>query len=207
MYLQFEFSCLKSSSVLCPRNSWIGALLINLTNRGNPWPLPYLPFLNPLDLTQIFVFITMIYWSLVLSIRQAIHPFSLTRRQRIVTLGGTVFLWLNAVLIRTLHYWGGVGFDTRSMFSSDLVHTSLSIFWTLSAFAVMSWGNRRQMRHVWMAGGGLIGVVVVKLFTVDLANTGTIERIVSFLGVGAICLVIGYIAPLPTQAEVEGQSE
>lgn len=186
---------------------WVGTVLVNLSSKGDPWPLPYLPLLNPLDLTQIFVLIVLVYWSLVVDIKLGREPFSLTRKQRVIVVGGTVFLWLNAVLIRTLHYWGGVEFNSRAMISSDLVQTSLSIFWTLSAFAIMFWANRRRVRPVWMAGAGLIGGVVVKLFTFDLAHTGTIERIVSFLGVGVLCLIIGYLAPLPSQAEKGGNNE
>jgi uncharacterized membrane protein len=52
-------------------------------------------------------------------------------------------------------------------------------------------------RKLWVAGAALLGVVVGKLFLVDLANTGTVARIVSFLGVGVILLLIGYVAPVP----------
>ena len=31
----------------------------------------------------------------------------------------------------------------------------------------------------------------------DLANTGSLERIISFLGVGGVLVVIGYFSPLP----------
>jgi uncharacterized membrane protein len=42
------------------------------------------------------------------------------------------------------------------------------------------------------------------LFLVDLSHIGTIERIVSFVGVGLLMLVIGYFSPLPpAQGEVE----
>ena len=58
-----------------------------------------------------------------------------------------------------------------------------------------------------MVGAGLIGVVIAKLFTVDLANTGTVERIISFIGVGLICLVIGYLAPLPVRPIEELEAE
>jgi uncharacterized membrane protein len=43
-------------------------------------------------------------------------------------------------------------------------------------------------------------VVVAKLFFVDLSSIGTLERIVSFLGVGMLMLVIGYVSPLPPGA-------
>jgi uncharacterized membrane protein len=39
------------------------------------------------------------------------------------------------------------------------------------------------------------------LFLVDLASIGTIERIVSFVGVGGLMLVLGYFSPLPPEAE------
>ena len=46
-----------------------------------------------------------------------------------------------------------------------------------------------------------MGVVVAKLFVIDLDGVGTIERIVSFIGVGVLMLVIGYVAPLPAKSE------
>jgi uncharacterized membrane protein len=36
---------------------------------------------------------------------------------------------------------------------------------------------------------------------VDLSNSGSIARIVSFMGVGGLMLVIGYLAPLPRRDE------
>jgi uncharacterized membrane protein len=62
-------------------------------------------------------------------------------------------------------------------------------------------------RMFWVAGAALLTVVVGKLFVVDLANTGTVARIVSFLGVGVLLLVIGYAAPVPPGViEAEGRS-
>ena len=46
----------------------------------------------------------------------------------------------------------------------------------------------------------LLAVVVLKLFVVDLAESGNLLRIVSFLSVGVLVLVIGYFAPLPPAA-------
>ena len=43
----------------------------------------------------------------------------------------------------------------------------------------------------------LIGVVVAKLFFVELSNRGGLARIVSFIGVGVLLLVVGYFSPLP----------
>jgi len=50
-------------------------------------------------------------------------------------------------------------------------------------------------------GAILLGVVVIKLFLIDLSTIGTVERIVSFIVVGLLMLVLGYFSPLPPAAE------
>ncbi|MBI5556676.1 MAG: DUF2339 domain-containing protein [Deltaproteobacteria bacterium] len=185
---------------------WLGTLVMNLLSKGDPWPLPYVPFVNPLDLTQMFVFIALSFWTLVMVRELRSGFFAENGRRLAVILIATVFFWLNGVLIRTIHYWGGVPFHYRSLMDSSLVQTSLSIFWTLAAFALMFAATRKKMRVVWLVGAGLIGVVILKLFTIDLANTGTVERIVSFIGVGLICLLIGYVSPLPGRPREERET-
>jgi uncharacterized membrane protein len=65
----------------------------------------------------------------------------------------------------------------------------------------MVFANRRRTRPLWVCGAVLLGVVVVKLFVFDLARTSGVERIVSFIVVGLLLLVIGYIAPVPTRSD------
>jgi uncharacterized membrane protein len=43
------------------------------------------------------------------------------------------------------------------------------------------------------------------LFFVDLSNIGGIERIVSFIGVGLLMLVIGYVSPVPPSTAEESR--
>ena len=54
-------------------------------------------------------------------------------------------------------------------------------------------------RLPWVVGAALLGAVVVKLLLVDLSGSGSVTRIVSFIGVGVLMLVIGYVAPLPAK--------
>jgi uncharacterized membrane protein len=54
--------------------------------------------------------------------------------------------------------------------------------------------------------------VVLKLFFVELADTGGVYRIVSFMVVGFLLLLVGYFAPVPpaekkTAAAQEGTHE
>ena len=70
----------------------------------------------------------------------------------------------------------------------------------------MFFATKRSLRALWFTGAALLAVVIVKLVLVDLSNTGTVERIVSFIGVGLFCVVIGYFAPVPPKAKGEDQS-
>jgi len=56
---------------------------------------------------------------------------------------------------------------------------------------------------MWFAGLSLLAVVIAKLFFVDLSTVGSIERIVSFIGVGLLMLVVGYYSPLPPRLRQE----
>jgi uncharacterized membrane protein len=110
-------------------------------------------------------------------------------------------VWVNGTLLRTLHHWADLPFSIPSMLSSQMVQASFSILWTLLALGAMVVATRRALRPVWLAGSALMGVVVVKLFLVDLSGIGTVERIVSFIGVGLLMLVIGYFSPVPPKQE------
>jgi uncharacterized membrane protein len=169
----------------------------NLSSPGDPYPLPYVPLLNPLDIAEGFVLLVLVRY--LLGLKTANVPFLTheTERALAVTTAAAAFVWINAVLLRTLHHWADVPFDASAMLESTLVQTSLSIFWTLLALTTMLLATRRASRFAWLAGAALLAVVVVKLFLVDLSRVGTVERIVSFVAVGVLMLVIGYFSPLP----------
>ncbi|MGL4605681.1 MAG: DUF2339 domain-containing protein, partial [Iodobacter sp.] len=121
--------------------------------------------------------------------------------------GITLFVWLNGVLLRTLHHWNNVPYKARDLLASMQVQTSLSIFWTLLACSLMLMATRRQLRPLWFSGAGLLTVVVGKLFLVDLSRVSGIERIISFIGVGILLLLIGYFSPLPPKEHTDSPAE
>lgn len=53
----------------------------------------------------------------------------------------------------------------------------------------------RGWRAVWLAGGGLLAVVVRKLFFFDLSQLSGLGRVVAFLAVGLMLLALGYFSP------------
>jgi uncharacterized membrane protein len=111
--------------------------------------------------------------------------------------GVSLFTFFTVVVMRTAHHWSGVPFEWDALLDSMLVQAGLSIVWTLMALSLMIGGHLRHRREVWLVGAALIGVVVAKLFFVELSNRGGLARIVSFIGVGVLLLVVGYFAPLP----------
>ena len=176
---------------------WGWVVVVNVTSDGNARPLPYVPLLNPLDLAQAGALLAIVAWLRCLKAQSlgdyaGEHP-GFTYG----ALGAAAFVGLNGTLLRTLHHWADVPFALRALLDSMLVQASLSIFWTVLALCAMVLATRRQLRALWLAGGVLMGIVVLKLFLIDLPNVGSVERIVSFLGVGALMLVIGYLSPVP----------
>ena len=67
-------------------------------------------------------------------------------------------------------------------------------------------GHARARRDAWIAGAALLAVVVAKLFLVELADHGSVERIVSFIVVGVLMLVVGYFAPIPPRRADDGRA-
>jgi uncharacterized membrane protein len=184
---------------------WLWILHANFSSRGDPSPLPYLPLLNPLDLTQATALLTLFAW--LGRLRRAPFAPDIFKITELVYvgLGSIAFVWLNGVLLRTLHHWYDVPFDMDAMLRSMLVHASLSIFWSALALCAMVVATCLRTRPLWLAGAGLMALVVIKLFFVDLSNVGGIERIVSFIGVGLFMLVIGYFSPVPPAKPEEGK--
>jgi uncharacterized membrane protein len=181
---------------------WI--LGINLTSDGDPVWLRYIPLLNALDVSVALCLVSLGVWWASLDAEQRTQLQLIDPRAVFALFAGLMFLWLNAALIRALHHTVDTPLTLHGIASSTLVQASLSIFWGVLGFAAMTFAARSKRRLAWIAGAVLMSVVVVKLFLVDLSNTGTIARIASFLSVGALLLVTGYLAPLPPRPTGEG---
>ena len=112
---------------------------------------------------------------------------------------GAGFVWLNAILVRSFHHYGGVPYHVDAWLASFAVQTGITLLWTAIALVTMWLAAARTERLPWVAGACLLAAVVVKLLVVDLSGSGGVTRIVSFIGVGVLMLVIGYVAPLPAK--------
>ncbi|HEX8587039.1 DUF2339 domain-containing protein [Pseudomonas sp.] len=178
--------------------------LANGFSEGAADPLPYLPLLNPLELGLLITLTGVFSWT-----RQQLPQLGVSesRAQKAALLiaGASLFALITAMVLRTAHHWAGVAWYPEALFESMRVQAGLSIVWTLMALALMIGGHLRARRDLWIAGAALIGVVVAKLFFVELSNRGGLERIISFIGVGVLLLVVGYFAPLPPRHPAPGK--
>jgi uncharacterized membrane protein len=170
---------------------------MSLNSSGNAAPLPYVPFINPLDITLVAVMLLLLIWQR--EVRKNLNKLSNIMP---VVPGIMGFTLLNGVLLRSLHQWIGTPFEWASIFTNSIVQMSFTFLWGVTAFILMLLGHRRMQRRVWFVGAGLMGLVVVKIFLLDLAQTGSVERIISFIGAGIMLLVMGYFAPLPPTNKV-----
>lgn len=179
---------------------WLWSLA-SAASDGNAAPLFYLPILNPLDVAQLLVFLAIALWMRRVAFQKLVpEPMVIG-----YATGATLFIWANAVLLRTLHHWAHIPYTLDDLGDSMLVQASLSMFWTVLALAVMVFATRRASRTLWFTGGALLGVIVVKLFLFDLSRVTGVERIVSFIGIGVLLLLIGYLSPLPPKAKAEAE--
>lgn len=179
------------------------AVFANLESDGDPWPLTYLPLFNPLDMATGLVMVAIISWTVHFRKVAPEQVRIISKKKLVLMLAIAAFAWFNAILVRTMHHWGGVPFNASSMMRSPLFQTSVSISWSFIALCCMVIATRKGMRSLWIAGSAILGSVVVKLFIIDLSKTGTVERIISFVGVGLLLLVIGYFSPIPPEKEEE----
>jgi uncharacterized membrane protein len=167
-------------------------------------PLPHIPVLNPIELGQIAALFALTMWW---RSERAQPIFQQLGRATGAALALAAFAILTGVVLRTCHQWGGVPWTDNALMASMMVQTALSIVWGTTAIALMLIGHFRSVRLIWIAGAALVAVVVGKLFLVELAARGSLERIVSFMVVGLLLLVVGYFAPLPPRRETQSEDQ
>ena len=190
--------------------------LFALGAEGTSDPLPWIPLLNPLDIVSVIIFITLFKWwqtssdSFGVLNNQSEQNKSFNKRVFAIGIAGLVFLWLNITLFRMAHHWFDIDYNGAALYNSGLVQTSVSILWALSGVILTVYASRKMIRFLWMAGAVLLGLVVLKLFVIDLSTLSKLSRIVSFLVVGILLTSIGYFAPLPDKrledVDIEAES-
>lgn len=174
--------------------SGLWLMAAGLLSAGDAAPLPYVPLLNPLELGLAGVILTLLQWQGALP---ADSRWRLPQGLGLKLVAAAGLGLLTGMVLRACHHWAGVAWSAEALFASRLTQAALSLAWATCGVLAMVLGNRRASRGAWVAGAALLGVVVAKLFFVELADHGGIYRIVSFMGVGVLLLAVGYFAPVP----------
>jgi uncharacterized membrane protein len=173
--------------------SLLVAIAWNFASDGGMAPLPYVPVLNPLDLTTGFAALLAIaYW-------RAAAPHAREKwagRMQLVGAGGA-WLWLNLVLLRSVSHYLHVPYTFDALMASTSTQAMLSLVWSGTALVLMRHAAVRIRPRQWGVGAALLLAVLVKLFLLDLQDRNDFATIMAFIGVGVLTLAIGYAAPLP----------
>ena len=183
--------------------SLVLAAVWNLFQDGSMAPLPYVPVLNPLDLTSAFALMLGAFCYRMLKADSAQLSSAANALVARMPVAGMIaaYVWLNLILLRSAAHYLDIGYQAGPLFASLFVQAMLSLVWSVTALVIMRAATTRRSRSWWMVGAGFLALVVAKLFLVDLASSGSVSRIVSFVGVGLLMVLIGYLAPYPSEPE------
>lgn len=196
---------LKFGGIMCALFAAGWLLWVNISAPHRPAPLPYLPLLNPLELASVGLL--WLGWRGFERIAASDGWSGTAKRQYAALLNGLGFIVLSAGVMRLWHFFDGIRWRLDYLLASFGLQASLSVVWAVTAIVLMVGGNRSGRRSRWLTGATLMAVVVVKLFLVELGNSGGIARIVSFIAVGLLLLLVGWFAPVPPKENILEEPE
>jgi len=162
----------------------------------------YIPVLNPLDIAQALVIAVFAGWLWFINKSKETQIIIMPNVFIYGVAAVMSFIWLNTVIARSVHSFAQVPYGIYELMGSTIFQSVTSIVWSVIAMILMSIASKKSTRIFWIVGAGLLALVVLKLFFIDLAGSGTISRIISFLVVGVLMLVIGYLSPLPPKKQI-----
>ena len=183
------------------RAGWFGlslpilgwAFAVGLFLSGDPSPLAYLPLLNPLELALV---------SIAALLYGLAGEFQVTRALRKAWPLVALALVTMATL-RGVHHLHHEEWSPRIL-DSGFTQSCLTVVWSLIGVGAWILGSRRHDRQVWWGGAVLMGIVLVKLITVDRGYMGNMPGIISFIAVGLLLVGVGWIAPQPPRLAQDG---
>ena len=178
-----------------------------VSHDGDPTPLLFLPVVNPLGVLIGLQLAALLAWRRLAG-PQPDHPFEAMVTARWAPALAALGLVLATVeTARAVSHWMDVPWELDALWDATELQTSLSILWAVIGLSGMVAGVRMARRAVWVAGASWMAVVVVKLFLVDLSSLTALGRVVSFIVVGVLLLIVGYLAPVPPAAPAEDSED
>ena len=167
---------------------WLG---IGWLSDGSAPPLPHLPLLDPVSLVGVAALVVL----LALARRRPAGE----RDGLTGAVGVLAFVQVTVTVLRGVVATTDAPYRLDALWASSEAQAAVAVAWTVVALVLTVAATRRGDRTTWTVGAALLGVVVAKLFLVDLAQADAFARVVAFIVVGALVTLIGYLAPFPPQ--------
>ncbi|WP_077928968.1 DUF2339 domain-containing protein [Wohlfahrtiimonas populi] len=166
---------------------WIGLF----HTAGKMFLLPiWLPIFNAYDLAQILLIACVVHFFITARIKHYIY-WSASLSLIMITL----------MIVRTCYFYLGLTHWSISLLFDKNIQIAFTIIWTLLGFTFWVYGSKKRSHLIWNIGAALMGLVLLKLLLIDRSNLGNVTGIISFIGYGLFCLVIGYLAPQPPKEQ------
>ena len=166
---------------------WIGLF----HTAGKMFLLPiWLPIFNAYDFAQILLIACIVHCFITARIKHYIY-WSASLSLIMITL----------MIVRTCYFYLGLTHWSISLLFDKNIQIAFTIIWTLLGFTFWVYGSKKRSHLIWNIGAALMGLVLLKLLLIDRSNLGNVTGIISFIGYGLFCLVIGYLAPQPPKEQ------
>lgn len=101
-------------------------------------------------------------------------------------LGGFVF-----VTMEIRHLWQG-SLNSIDPTSSGELYT-YSAVWLLAAIILLLWSRVKNKYHLYKASMGFLGLVIAKIFLIDMSDLDGLLRVTCFMGLGLALLALSYL--------------
>lgn len=186
------------------------SLISGLFKYGQIDHWPYIPLINPLEISAIFAILMLGVW-FNLCANYKTYRDSNNIKQPISNFAFWVmivfsFLWANSMILRCLSQWLNVQWTLGHLWNSKIIQATLSLIWAFAGVLLISIGHRFAQRKTWFTGMIIQLAVVIKLFLVDSMELEGLLRAAAFIIIALLMLFIGYLAPLPPKTHKTDQS-
>ncbi len=187
----------RSSMFTPPAGAWSGRGLVALSVLGvvGASLLAYNPVIiaSPLHGNVLLNSLLLAYVVPIASLALIAKKLDVIGWQKLVSAFGglALVLALTYVTLQTKRVFQGPSMVPWSQSTAESY--AYSAVWLLSALALFVAGIRMQRQYVRYAGLGVMSLVVLKVFAWDMAGLDGIYRILSFFGLGACLIGIGWL--------------
>jgi uncharacterized membrane protein len=90
-------------------------------------------------------------------------------------------------------YYSNPQYQREAKSVRNQMNASLSVVWALYAIIMIIVGMVKKSARIRWGALALFGVVILKVFLIDLAGLGTLYRIISFIALGVILLITAFL--------------